>query len=254
MNTTTISPVALVTGVGKGRIGSEVARTAARRGYRVAVHFNSSRDEAEMLVSECEKLGTASASFQADIRNEDSVEIMMDSILREFGRIDLCVNCAATWLSKPLEDTHKADIMDSFSTNTLGTFLISKSAGLSMTKQTEGGHIVTIGDWAVERPYRDYAAYLLSKGAIATLTKILAVELAERNPKVRVNCLAPGPIQVPNDSDAKLRQEFADATLLRKIGGPESIAQAVFALTDNEFITGAVLPVDGGRSIFAREK
>lgn len=73
------------------------------------------------------------------------------------------------------------------------------------------------------------------------------------NREKRLNCLAPGPIQTPNDSDPKLVQEFANPTLLRKIGGAESIAQAVLALTDNDFITGVILPVDGGRSIFARE-
>jgi len=102
----------------------------------------------------------------------------------------------------------------------------------------------------VVRPYLNYAAYFPSKGAIPTLTRCLAVELASRNPKVRVNCILPGPVMLPADLPQAERQQAIDATLVKREGCPENIAQAVLALIDNDFITGVCLPVDGGRTIY----
>ena len=113
--------------------------------------------------------------------------------------------------------------------------------------------IVTLGDWAVERPYRDYAAYFPSKGAIPTLTRTFAVELGTRNPRVRVNCVLPGPVMLPADLPEYERRQAIDATLVKREGSPENVALAVLALVANDFVTGACLPVDGGRSIYAPE-
>jgi len=122
---------------------------------------------------------------------------------------------------------------------------------LQMVGQPEGGAIVNIGDWADARPYCHYAAYFVSKGAIPALTRTLAVELARRNPRVRVNCVLPGPVMLPSDMPQAERTEIAAATLMQREGRPENVAQAVVALVENDFITGACLPVDGGRTIFA---
>ncbi|MFP6667044.1 MAG: SDR family oxidoreductase, partial [Pirellulales bacterium] len=84
-----------------------------------------------------------------------------------------------------------------FDVNTLGTFLCCQHVGLQMVSQDHGGAIVNIGDWAVTRPYGDYAAYFPSKGAIPALTRTFAVELARRNPHVRVNAVLPGPVALP---------------------------------------------------------
>jgi pteridine reductase len=110
---------------------------------------------------------------------------------------------------------------------------------------------VTIGDWAVRRPYRDYAAYFTAKGAIATLTRTLAVELAALNPRVRVNCIEPGPVMLPDDMPAADRLRVIEATLVKREGRPENVAHAVRFLLENDFVTGVSLPVDGGRSIYS---
>ena len=120
-----------------------------------------------------------------------------------------------------------------------------------MVRQPEGGCIVNLGDWAVARPYVGYAAYFPSKGAIPTLTRCLAVELASRNPAVRVNCVLPGPVMLPPDLPAAERRQAIDGTLVKREGRPDNIAQAVLFFLDNDFVTGACLPVDGGRTIFA---
>ncbi|MCS7047243.1 MAG: SDR family oxidoreductase, partial [Gemmataceae bacterium] len=132
---------------------------------------------------------------------------------------------------------------------TLGTFLCSQLVGLAMVKQPSGGCIVTVGDWATTRPYLNYAAYLLSKGAIPTLTRTLAVELARRNPAVRVNCVLPGPVMLPADLPPAERTEAIAGTLVQREGQPDHFVQAVLFLIDCDFVTGVCLPVDGGRTI-----
>src|SRR5205085_4192353 len=116
-----------------------------------------------------------------------------------FGRLDVLVNCAAIWRPKRLEDVSAADVRAHFDSNVLATFLCGREAGLVMVGQPEGGCIVNVGDWAEARPYPGYAAYFASKGAIPTLTRCLAVELGTRNPRVRVNCVLPGPVLLPAD-------------------------------------------------------
>ncbi len=245
------SRVALITGSGKKRVGSVVAEALARRGYAIAVHYRSSAAEAEETAAGLRDLGVEVGTFQADLTDEAATRGMVQGVLGRFGRIDVLVNCAAVWQRKRLEDVTAADVRLHFETNALGTFLCSQQAGLAMVNQPEGGLIVTIGDWAEVRPYLDYAAYFPSKGAVTTLTRCLAVELGTRNPNVRVNCVLPGPVMLPPDLTVEEKQEAVAATLVKREGGPQSIAQAVLSFLDNDFITGVCLPVDGGRTIFA---
>ena len=104
---------------------------------------------------------------------------MFDEAMKNFGRLDVLVTAAAIWQQRPLEDVTAEDVRRHFEINTLGTFLCCQRAGSIMVEQLEGGAIVTIGDWATARPYTNYAAYFASKGAIPTMTRMLAVELAE---------------------------------------------------------------------------
>ena len=98
-----------------------------------------------------------------------------------------------------------------------------------------------------------YAAYFPSKGAVTTLTRTLAVELAHRNPRVRVNCVMPGPVMLPPDLPEEERRQAINATLVKREGSPNNIALAVLSFLDNDFVTGACLPVDGGRTVYAPE-
>jgi pteridine reductase len=243
--------VALVTGSGKRRIGRYVADALAGHGYALAIHYRSSASEAAEAVTYFQDRGVKAQAFQADLRDDKAVRALVGQTLDHFGRLDVLVNCAAAWHSKKLEEVTADDVRFFFETNTLGTFLCSQHAGLAMARQPEGGSIITVGDWATIRPYVNYAAYLTSKGALPALTRCLAVELGSRNPAVRVNCILPGPVLFPPDlPEAELRQSI-QATLVKREGRPENVAQAVLSLIDNDFITGACLPVDGGRSIFA---
>ncbi len=243
--------VPLVTGSGKKRVGWYVAEALAKRGYSLVIHYRSSEEEAMETQKHFESEGIDAIAIQADLAKEDDVKGMMAKVKDHFGRIDLLVNCAAIWQSKPLEEVTADDLRLNFDINALGTFLCSQHAGLMMVDQAEGGLIVTIGDWALERPYKDHAAYFPSKGAVVAMTKSLAVELAARNTNIRVNCIMPGPVMLPPDLPDDVRQEAIDATLVKREGSPKNIAQSVLFLVDNDFVTGVVLPVDGGRTIFS---
>jgi len=245
------SKVALVTGAGKRRIGYHVAEALAARGYALAIHYRSSAAEAAQTVESLQARGIQAVALQADLTDEHSVRTLIEQTLARFGRLDVLANCAAAWRSKRLEEVTAADVRHFFETNTLSTFLCSQQAGLVMVKQPEGGCIVTLGDWAVTRPYPNYAAYFPSKGAIPTLTRCLAVELGSRNPAIRVNCILPGPVLLPPELPEAERRQAIDATLVKREGRPENIAQAVLFFLDNDFVTGVCLPVDGGRTIFA---
>jgi pteridine reductase len=243
--------VALVTGAGKRRVGWHVAEALAERGYALGVHYRSSAAEAEETVAELQKRGIEAIAIGADLTDEAAVRGMIEQVLAHFGRLDVLVNCAAVWKSKRLEDVTAADVRMHFETNTLGTFLCSQQAGLAMARQSEGGLIVMLGDWAEVRPYLNYAAYFPSKGAVSTMARTMAVELAARNPRVRVNCIMPGPVMLPPDLPAVEREEAINATLVKHEGSPRNIALAVLSFIDNDFITGVCLPVDGGRTIYA---
>jgi pteridine reductase len=245
--------VALVTGSGKRRVGWHVADALARRGYAVAIHYRTSAAEAAETVASLKEHGGEVAAFQADLTDEQAVRAMVRGVLDGFGRIDALVNCAAVWKGRRLEDVTAADVRLHFETNALGTFLCCQHAGLAMVKQPEGGCIVNMGDWAEVRPYLNYAAYFPSKGAVTALTRCLAVELAHRNPRVRVNCVLPGPVMLPPDLPEQERRQAINATLVKREGSPRNIAQAVLSFLDNDFITGVCLPVDGGRSVYAPE-
>jgi pteridine reductase len=244
-------PVALVTGSGKRRVGWHVAAALAARGYALVLHYRTSAAEAAESAAAFQAQGVEVLPYQADLADESAVKRMVAAARERFGRLDVLVNCAAVWRPQRLEDVSAADVRAHFDANVLGTFLCGREAGLVMVGQPEGGCVVNLGDWAEARPYPSYAAYFASKGAIPTLTRCLAVELGTRNPRVRVNCVLPGPVMLPADLPAAERQEAIDATLVRREGRPENIAQAVLCLIDNDFITGASLPVDGGRTVYA---
>jgi pteridine reductase len=251
-------PVALVTGSGAKRVGNVVARTLAARGYRVALHANRSRVELQATVDELNALtpalnqgerGKRAAGFTAELTDEAAARKLVDDAHAHFGRLDVLVNAAAIWRPMKLEQVTAAELRRNFEVNTLGTFICAQQAGLKMVAQERGGVIVNIGDWAIARPYADFAAYFPSKGAIPALTRSLAVELAARNPRVRVNCILPGPVMLPPTLSTEERMASIAGTLVKREGTPQHIADAVVFLAENDFVTGVCLPVDGGRTI-----
>ena len=248
MNGATADQVALVTG-GAVRVGRAVVEALAARGYAVAIHANRSVETARELASQLEGQGVRTQVVSAELAEEGAVRGMIDQVFDHFGRLDVLVNSAAIYYPKQLEAVTAAEVRNYFDVNTLATFLGCQHAGLKMAEQESGGVIINIGDWAIERPYLDYSAYFPSKGAIPTVTKMFAVELSHRNPKMRVNAILPGPVIFPPDFTEEEKQAVIQTTLLKRAGAPENVAHAVIFLAENDFVTGICLPVDGGRTL-----
>ena len=225
--------VAIVTGSGKRRIGWHVAEAARRpAATRSMLHYRSSATEVgrrgrgapETRRRRHRSQGRSHRrTFGEESRRAGDDEVRPDRRPRQRGRA-LAAEAAR-------RGHRRRRPPHSFDTNLLSTFCVcSQQAGLAMVQQPEGGVIVNIGDWAIARPYLDYAAYFPSKGAIPTLTRTLAVELGSRNPEVRVNAILPGPVMLPPDMPEAERRHAIEATLVKREGRPEHIAQAVAVL------------------------
>ncbi|GAA5506804.1 SDR family NAD(P)-dependent oxidoreductase [Novipirellula caenicola] len=246
------NPVALVTGSGAPRVGRAIAIALAQLGCRIALHANTSTDDAAKAAAEItQRFGREAIVTSGALQQDGVADHIVDQTHSQFGRIDVLVNSAAIWQPTRLENITPDEVRRYFEINALGSFLCARAAGLKMVVQPSGGSIVNIGDWATVRPYLDHAAYFPSKGSIEVMTRSLAVELAHRNPRVRVNCIQPGPVLLSDEVSQSQQQSIAASTLVGKIGAPENIAHAVQFLCENDFVTGVCLPVDGGRSIFA---
>jgi pteridine reductase len=247
--------VAVVTGASRGA-GLGIARVLGEEAATVYVTGRSRRenstrpdlpgatidDTAEQVTAR----GGVGIALGCDHTSDEQVEALFARVAVEQDRLDLLVNNAAIWSPTPLAKAAADDVRRFFEVNTVSTFVCCQQAGMLMAAQPSGGAIINIGDWATARPYRDYAPYFTSKGAIPTLTRAFAVELA---PRVRVNAILPGPVMLPDELSAEVRERAIAGTLVRRAGRPEHVAQAVLFLAENDFVTGVCLPVDGGRSI-----
>jgi pteridine reductase len=237
--------VALVTGSAK-RVGRAIALAMAERGATVAIHYRTSKAEADAFVQELAARSVRAQAFHADLEKVHEIETMVQEVLRAFGRIDVLVNCASVFYRKPLEEVTENDWDRNLNTNLKAPFFLSKFAGLAMRSQG-AGKIVNIGDWAAIRPYKNYLPYTVSKSGLIGLTRALAKALA---PEVQVNCVALGPILPPDEYDDKEVQTLVQGTLVKRLGSPEDVARAVLFLCEGtDFATGSTLMLDGGRLI-----
>jgi len=234
---------ALVTG-GARRIGREIALTLARAGADVAITYRSSFSEADQTAAEIASLGVRSGAIPCDVRSEPSVREAVDSAATAFGQLDILVNNAAVFASADLA-TLSLDEWDAvFATNTRGPFLVSREA-LPHLRATQGC-IVNIGSLGGLRAWAGHAHYCSSKAALHMLTQAMAKAFA---PDVRVNCVAPGFIEL-EDSPIEAAAEagrFAARTPLARNGTASEIAHAVLYFAAHApFTTGQILTVDGG--------
>ncbi|HKN00200.1 MAG TPA: SDR family oxidoreductase [Candidatus Binataceae bacterium] len=237
--------VVLVTGAGK-RIGRTIAGAFADRGAAVAVHYRSSRAEADAVVREIESGGRRARSFNAQLEDIAQVEAMVADVVAAFGRLDVLVNSASVFYRKPLEEVTERDWDANLNTNLKAPFFLAKFASTHMRKQG-AGKIINIGDWAGIRPYKNYLPYTVSKTGLIGLTRALAKGLA---PEVQVNCVALGPVLAPEEYGEDEIAKMVAGTLTKKIGSPQDVARAVlFFCEGTDFATGATLVLDGGRLI-----
>ncbi|HTS17521.1 MAG TPA: SDR family oxidoreductase [Verrucomicrobiae bacterium] len=237
---------ALVTGAGK-RLGREIALGLARRGANVVVHYNTSAGDARGVVREIEALGVDAMAVKADQTNAREVGLAVARAVKHFHDIDVLVASAAVYKKTPFDTLTEEDWDLHIDANLKGPFLFAREIGRRMKARRRDGKMVLFADWAAIRPYADYLPYCVSKAGVICLAKSLAKALG---PKVQVNAIAPGPILLPPDMTAAERQEVVDATVVKRIGSPQDIVNAVvFLIEGSDFITGHTLMVDGGRLI-----
>ena len=234
--------VALVTGAAK-RIGREIAMELAGRGCHVAITYRSSRREAEQTVAALRRKGVRAMAAEADLLDSDQVRQAVRGVESYFGRVDALVNNASSFYPTPWRSVTDAQWEDLIGSNLSGPWRFAQAVAPGMKRRRQG-KIVNIADAAAFSPWPTYLPYCAAKGGLVTLTRGLAKALA---PEIQVNAIAPGPILMPKEIGAAERRRAIEKTLLKRAGDPRDIASAVLFLLESDYVTGVVLPVDGGR-------
>ena len=237
-----LNRVALVTGAGT-RLGRAVAVRLAQEGADVVGHYRSSEADARRVVAEIEKLGRRSGAIPADLTRVPEIKTLVQQAAVQFGRLDILVNNAATFVRTEFAATSESLWSESLDTNLKAPFFCSQAAA-PLLKQTRGA-IVNFADLAAFLAWPGYIPHCVSKAGVVMLTKCLAKELA---PEVRVNAIAPGTITMPGDPP-QLESDFIRRAPLQRTGTPADIADAVMYLLTASFLTGHVLILDGGRTL-----
>ena len=235
--------VALVTG-GAKRVGREIALALAGRGCAVAITYRSSRQEAESTAAAIRRKGVRALAVEADQRDGTEVRAAVRAIETRLGPLDVLINNASSFYPTPLETVTEAQWDDMIGTNLSGPWRFAQAVSPGM-KRRGRGKIINLVDSAAFSPWPTYLPYCAAKGGLVTLTWGLAKALA---PKIQVNGIAPGPILMPQGIGAAEKRKAIKKTLLKRMGSPQDIVQAVlFLLEGSDFVTGVILPVDGGR-------
>ena len=238
--------VALITGAAK-RVGAVIARTLHAAGYDLALHCRHSTTEAQALAAELSAQRTNSALVvQADLAELQDLPKLIEATLSRYGRLDALINNASAFYPTPLATATPAQWNELFASNAQAPFFLAQAA-LPALRSTRGS-IVNLVDIYAERALAQHPIYVMAKAALSAMTRCLALDLG---PDVRVNGVAPGAVMWPSDGKAYADQEAMLArTPLKRAGAPEDVATAVlWLLRDAPFVTGQIIPVDGGRSI-----
>ena len=233
---------ALVTG-GAKRVGRSITLALARAGANVVINYNSSASEADSTATEAESLGVSALPIQASVGDYDAVGNMVDEAVRRFGTIDVLVNNASMFLADPLPTDDLSIWHRSIDTLVHGPFYCANRVAPVML-ENDGGVIIGIGDLSAFEPWPGFAGHAVGKGAVLSLTRQLALELA---PRVRANAVVPGPALRPGDYDEEKFERVAADTLLGRWGTPDEMAHAVLFLVEADYVTGEVITVDGGQ-------
>ncbi|GAB4113478.1 MAG: pteridine reductase [Roseiflexaceae bacterium] len=232
---------ALVTG-GVRRLGRASALALAEAGADLLIHTSQAPEQAATTLAELQAHGVRAHVVQGDLAIPADCERIVDRAVELYGRLDILVNNAGIWGPTPIDQPLDLERWDAlFHTNLRGVFLVTQRAAVAL--RSAHGAVINIADVGVYKPFGDHPAYLATKGGIVALTTALARDLA---PQVRVNAVAPGPVLMPDDWTPEQSAGAARGTLLKRIGRAEDIGQAVRFLASAEYITGVILPVDGG--------
>lgn len=240
--------VVLITG-GARRVGAAICRRMHAAGAKLLVHYRASALEANALQNELNARREGSVALgQADLLKLSAAVKLVEAAREQFGRLDALVNNASSFYATPVGEISERAWDDIVGTNLKAPLFLVQAAAPELRKAH--GCIVNIIDIHAELPMANHSVYIAAKGGLLALTRALARDLG---PEVRVNGVAPGTILWPEDeswSDELARQRIINRTLLKRIGEPDDVAQAVeFLIASAPYVTGQVLAVDGGRSV-----
>jgi pteridine reductase len=234
---------ALVTGAGR-RLGRAFAEGLAAKGAGVAVHYRGSEAEAEEVVRAAQRMGATALALQADLADPSQAVSLIDRATAGLGSLDILVNSASIFEPGAFLETDLGAWERHLNVNLTAPFVLSQA----FARQRAGrpGVVVNLLDWRALRPGADRFAYTVSKAALAAMTKALAVSLA---PAIRVNGLALGAI-LPPEGEKPDAERILDRVPAGRWGTVEEAVQALlFLIAGSDFVTGAILHLDGGRHI-----
>jgi len=232
---------ALITG-GAKRIGRQISLALADRGYTIALHYNTSEEEAKSLEKEIRIKKRNCILLQADLNDEDQAEKLVSKAIKDIGVIDLIINNASVFERNTFPETTRDIFNRHLNVNFKAPFFISQA----YASQTTRGHIINILDTKITKLSKYYFSYTLTKKMLYEFTRMAAKELA---PHIRVNGICPGLIMPEETMKQSMLESLIKKTPLKQKGGVAYIVSAVNFLLDNEFITGDVIFVDGGRHL-----
>jgi NAD(P)-dependent dehydrogenase (short-subunit alcohol dehydrogenase family) len=238
-------PVAIITGASRG-IGHATALRLARDGWSLVLSGRST-DELTALASQ---VGSAEVVV-ADIREASAPSALVETAHRVFGRLDGLVNAAGIAKNVPLLDLDLQTWQDLFDLHVTATFRCCQAVGRALVERGKGGAIVNIGSIAASMGMYTTGAYAAAKGAVASLTRVLAVELAPHN--IRVNAVAPGPVateQLRKVYAGPVYAERSRSIPLNRLAEPSEVADFIAFLMSPQaaYLTGQIYPIDGGAS------
>ena len=235
---------ALVTGAAR-RLGRAVALELAAAGYDIAVHFNSSRADAESTAAEVRKLGRKAAIVEGDLSNESQVATIVPNAVREVGPLTVLVNNASVFKDDRIETMTRATWDLHIETNLRAPLVLAQAFAKQLPANADGV-IVNMLDQAVWKLTPQFLSYTVSKTGLWTLTRTLAQALA---PRIRVNGIGPGPTLKAAQQSPENFARQVDATLLKRGPTPEDIAAAVRYLVSAKTVTGQMIAVDSGQHL-----
>jgi pteridine reductase len=233
--------VALVTGSAH-RVGQAIALALAERGCRLAVHYHAAEDAAQATERRVLDLGATAVRLRADLRRPADVAALFEGIDNAFGGIDILVNSAAGLEAQDLLTLSADDWDRVLDLNLRAPFLCLQQAARRMGARG-GGAIVNISDAAAHWAWPRYPVHSVSKAGLEMLTRVAALALA---PSVRVNAVAPGPVEKPERMTVDRWSALGRALPLQRTGSSDQVAEAVVFCLENDYLNGEVLYVDGG--------
>jgi 3-oxoacyl-[acyl-carrier protein] reductase len=246
--------VALITGASRG-IGKATALLFAKAGCNLIINYYNNEKDAIQVATDAEKLGVTAKIYRADVSQKREVDEMVACTIKEFGKLDILVNNAGIWKYAAIDQMTEEQLKETMEVNLYGIFyaITASVPYMIMQKSVSGsigsGNIINVSSTAGQRGEPFHSHYAASKGAVISLTKSLAVELAPYN--IRVNCVAPGWVDTDMSHESLIggeKEKILSLIPLGRVGTTEEIAGSVLFLASDlsTFVTGEVINVNGG--------